>query len=107
MTDEQIRIDLPQKMVQFCEDHWDELLFALVDRNLTDQIAHDSDALALKLNSGQMDPAMEAGTALTTTAIGVLGIDTVLQHAGCPVCAFNHVIELIADRMAMKYLEPH
>lgn len=92
--------------IKYCDKHWAELMFALIDRNLADQITSDPEKLRAKLDAGKMDPALEASSGITTTALQIFGPFPILEQQGCPVCCFQNIINHVADNMQAKYTEP-
>lgn len=93
--------------IKYCQKHWSDLMFALIDRNLQQHMTRDPEELMAKMQAGLGDPALEASTAITTTALQVFGPFPVLEHEGCPVCAFQNIITHVADNMQEKYAEAH
>ncbi len=64
-----VKLDIPYfvheptehlRAIKWCDGHWAELMFALKDRGLEDQIAPDADALTAKFIRGELDPCWEA-----------------------------------------------
>lgn len=117
MTDVPIQLDVPYFMhepqrhlrsVKWCQDHWGELMFALKDRGLGDQIATDAAELNAKFMRREMDPCWEACNMINIGAFEIFGVNKVLdEFKGCPVCAFASITQHVADLMAMKFMEPH
>ena len=92
------------KCIKWCEGHWAELMFALKDRGLDDQIAATTDELNAKFAAGDLDPCWEACNMLNMGSIEIFGPDRVVEeNAGCPVCAFANIIQHAADLMHAKY----
>ncbi len=96
--------NIPVAQIQYCQTHYDELIMALVERRLESYIARDSKQLADTLESGRMDAALEASSAITSGALSLLGYEAILARDGCPICALNDVITHVADHVAVKYL---
>lgn len=92
--------------IKYCEQHWSDLMFALIDRNLSGQITRDAEELRAKLDAGGMDPALDASSAITTTALQIFGPFPLLENNGCPVCCFQNIINHVADNMQAKYTDP-
>lgn len=90
--------------IKYCQMHYDELIMALVQRNLQNFIATTSDELADTLEAGRMDVALEASSAITNGAMSLLGYEAILAQDGCPVCAIQNIIAHVADHVAVKYL---
>jgi hypothetical protein len=96
------------KRIKWCEGHWAELMFALKDRGLDDQIAATADELNAKFASGELDPCWEACNMLNMGALEIFGPDRVVEeNAGCPVCAFANIVQHAADLMHAKYGSTH
>lgn len=112
-----IKLDLPYfvhepvehlRAIKWCDGHWAELMFALKDRGLENQIAEDADALNQKFVRGEMDPCWEATNLVNMGALECFGPDKVIEeNAGCPVCAFANIIRHVGDLMAVKYGSAH
>ncbi len=89
--------------IVYCQAHYDELLVALVDRQLEADISRTSEELVDKLEAGEMDAALEASTAITSASMALFGPEVILNNDGCPVCTFKNIITHVADHMAVKY----
>lgn len=89
--------------VKYCQDHYDQLMFALVERNMADHLSKSPEELVEKLQNDQMDAGLEASSAITTAALELFGPDAILSAGGCPVCTFGNIITHVADHMAVKY----
>ena len=105
-------MELPEacelRQIKWCEGHWAELMFALRDRGLDDQIAETSDELNAKFASGELDPCWEACNMINMGALEIFGPDKITQeNAGCPVCAFANIIQHASDLMHAKYGSTH
>ena len=119
MADEpsNIKLDVPYFMqepqqhlraIKWCDGHWAQLMFALKDRGLEDQIAPDADALNEKFLRGELDPCWEACNMINMGALEIFGPDKIIEeNDGCPVCAFANIIQHAADLMAQKYGSAH
>lgn len=113
MVDKTILLDLPHNVVpqtselraiQWCDGHWSELMFALKDRGLEDQIAETAEQLNAKFAAGELDPCWEACNMINMGALEIFGPDKILQeNNGCPVCAFANIVQHAADLMHSKY----
>lgn len=118
MTDEQppVKLDVPYfmaepqqhvRVIKWCDPHWADLMFALKDRGLQDQIAVDAEELNQKFVHGELDPCWEATNMINMGALECFGPTKVVEeYKGCPVCAFSNMIQHIADHMAVKYGRP-
>ena len=112
-----IKIDIPYfmhepvehlKAIKWCDGHWAELMFALKDRNLDDQIAESPDELDQKFVRGELDPCWEACNMINMGALEIFGPDRIIEeHKGCPVCSFTQIVGHVADLMALKYGNSH
>ena len=120
MADEQspnIKLDVPYfmhepvqhlKAIKWCDGHWAELMFALKDRGLDDQIAETPDELTSKFIRGELDPCWEACNMINMGALEIFGPDRIIEeNSGCPVCAFANITPYVADLMARKYGQSH
>ena len=113
MVDKTILLDLPHtvvpekhelRQIKWCDGHWAELMFALKDRGIDDQIAETAEQLNAKFAAGELDPCWEACNMINMGALEIFGPDKILQeNAGCPVCAFANIIQHAADLMHGKY----
>lgn len=90
--------------IKYCDSHFNELINALMERNLGDKICNTPSELVERLRTGGMDPLLESSNSITTAALHLFGTDVVLQNGGCPLCTFGAVVSHIADHMATKYL---
>lgn len=93
--------------VEYCGEHYGELLQALLDRQLGSEISGTEEELRDKLENNVPDAGLEATSAITSAAISLFGPEAILAAEGCPVCAFTNIITHVADHMAVKYKEPN
>ena len=118
MADEPpVKLDIPYfvhepvehlRAIKWCEGHWAELMFALKDRGLEDQIAPDAETLTAKFVSGDLDPCWEGSNMINMGALEIFGPGKVVEeNNGCPVCAFANIVQHVADLMAAKYGSSH
>lgn len=108
-----IKLDIPYfvheptehlRSIKWCDGHWAELMFALKDRGLEEQIAPDADALTAKFIKGELDPCWEASNLINMGALECFGPEKILtENAGCPVCAWSNIVQHVGDLMAAKY----
>jgi hypothetical protein len=92
------------RTIKWCAGHWAELMFALKDRGLEDQIAGDADELTAKFQRGELDPCWEGTNIINVGALEIFGPDKIVEeNDGCPVCAFANIIRHVGDLMARKY----
>jgi hypothetical protein len=89
--------------IEYCQPHYDELIGALLERNLHDHLATDSAELADRLEKGKMDAGLEVTSAITSIALQMFGPDHVLASDGCPLCAIHNIVTHVADHIAVKY----
>lgn len=89
--------------VEYCQEHYDELTLALVDRQMGELISQDTETLVELLQDGGMDPLLESSNAITSAALQMFGTHAVHDSGGCPICTFKNVITHVADHMAVKY----
>lgn len=112
MTD--VTIDTPQsivpetvtqeRVIKWCAGHWSEMMFALRDRGLGADIAHDADALNEKFIKGESDPCWDATQRINMGAFDIFGPDKIVtENNGCPVCAFANIVQHAADLTAINY----
>lgn len=95
MVDKTILLDLPAttlpetselRSIKWCDGHWSELMFALKDRGIDDQIAETAEQLNAKFASGELDPCWEAANMINMGALEIFGPDKIVEeNAGCPV----------------------
>ncbi len=117
MADESILLDIPTmelpeasqlRAIKWCDGHWAELMFALKDRGLEDQIAATPEQLNSKFASGELDPCWEACNMINMGALEIFGPDKILtENGGCPVCAFANIVQHAGDLMHAKYGSTH
>jgi len=115
MADEpaNLKLDIPYfvhepvehlKAIKWCDGHWAELMFALKERGLEDQIAGDAETLNQKFVRGELDPCWEASNMINMGALEVFGPDRIInENDGCPVCSFANIIPHVGDLMMRKY----
>lgn len=115
MADESsdLKLDVPYFMhepvqhleaIKWCDGHWAELMFALRERGLDDQIAADAEELNAKFVSGKLDPCWEGTNMINMGALEIFGPDRIIkENGGCPVCSFANIIPHVGDLMARKY----
>jgi len=89
--------------IEYCGEHYFEILDALRKRNLESDISSSSEELIAKLEAGKMDVGLETSNAITATALQCFGPAALLQMGGCPLCAFKNIINHVTDHMAVKY----
>lgn len=97
--------DTVAHQIKYCQDHYDELIAALVERQLSPDLSRSSEELIEKLLDGKMDAGLEASTAITSGALSLFGPEAILNQDGCPICTFQNIIIHVADHMAVKYRE--
>jgi len=97
--------DTVAHQIKYCQAHYDELIEALVERQLTPDLSRNSEELIEKLLDGKMDAGLEASTAITSGALSLFGPEAILNQDGCPICTFKNIITHVADHMAVKYRE--
>jgi len=96
------------RAIKWCDGHWAELMFALKERGLEDQIAEDADELNQKFVRGELDPCWEGSNMINMGALEIFGPDRIMEeNAGCPVCAFANIIPHVGDLMVRKYGTSH
>ncbi len=89
-----------RQTLKYCDRHWAYFMFSLMDRGLGD-VMRENDP------NNPENPAFEGSTLITTTALQFFGAQVIFeQHAGCPACAFDHIIDHVSDQMTVKYKEP-
>lgn len=112
-----IQIDVPEHVpiteyrretIKWCQDHWSELMYALQDRGLGDEIAQSDEVLNAKLAEGKGDPCWDAFSAVNVGAMQIFGPAKIVEeYGGCPACAFKNVVQHAADLVTPKYRSPH
>jgi hypothetical protein len=113
MVDKTLVLDVPTmslpensdlRAIKWCDGHWADLMFALKDRGLEDQIAGTAEELNAKFAAGELDPCWEASNMINMGAIEIFGPDKITEeNAGCPVCAFANIVQHAGDLMHGKY----
>ena len=98
----------PLQAIKWCDGHWAELMFALKERGLEEQIAEDAEELTQKFVRGELDPCWEASNMINMGALEIFGPDRILdENSGCPVCSFANIIPHVSDLMVRKYGTSH
>ena len=111
MADEpNIKLDVPyfvhepqqhMRAIKWCEGHWAELMFALKDRNLENQIAENADELTQKFQRGELDPCWEATNMINMGALECFGPDRCMFGSDWPVCelaaTYSQVYEALVE----------
>ena len=92
-------------LIEYCGEHYSELITALLDRQLAQDISGSQAELRNKLENGESDAGLEAASAITSAAISLFGPEAILQASGCPLCTFQHIVTHVADHLAVKYRE--
>lgn len=91
-----IPITTEEKKIQYCSQHWSQFQWSLFDRNLRPVMEH--------YDGKPESPVFEGSTLITMAALQFFGAQVVFdQHGGCPACAFEHIIDHVADNMAIKH----
>ena len=90
--------------IEFCGEHYQELMNALLERGLHSHISSCAEEMVDKLEKGVPDVGLEATSAITSSAMQLFGPEHVVQMGGCPLCAFSKIIDHVADNLAAKYL---
>lgn len=90
--------------IEFCAEHYNELMGALIDRNLQGHLSSCAEEMVDKLEKGQPDAGLEATSAITSSAMQLFGPEAVVNVGGCPLCAFAGIVNHVADNLAVKYL---
>ena len=109
-----IILDLPQllaplkaeqpRTIKWCEGHWSELMFALKDRGLGNDIAPDADTLNQKFINGESDPCWDACQRVNMGAFEIFGPDKIVaENGGCPACALANIVQHVADLTAIDH----
>ena len=102
--DEQVEIHEVQcTHIEFCAEHYGALMNALLDRQLHKHISSCAEEMVDKLESGVPDVGLEATSAITSSAMQLFGPEAVVQLGGCPLCAFDNLVNHVADNLAVKY----
>ncbi len=83
-------------------------MYGLQDHGLGDQIAADRQALNDKFAKGESDPCFEVETVINIAALQFFTPQVLLtSFGGCPICAFNNVLDRVIDQIAIKYKKVH
>ena len=92
-------------VIEWCDEHWQQMIFALQTRGCDASIARSVQEQDEKFRNGDSDALVEAVNMINLLAIQVCGIAQIVQkHDGCPVCALGSIIDIIANQTAAKYL---
>ena len=84
--------------IKWCDGHWADLIFALKDRGLGEEIAETPEELNESLINGKGDPCWDAASYINMGAVEIFGAEKVVkQYGGCPVCAFANIVQHAAD----------
>ena len=67
------------KAIKWCDGHWAELMFALRERGLDDQIAEDAEELTAKFLRGELDPCWEGCNMINMGALEIFGPDRIIK----------------------------
>lgn len=89
--------------IEYCSRHYEELKMSLLQRNMSDLVSTTQAELIEKLVGGGMDPMLEMSNAITGAALQTFGPESIMANGGCPLCAFENIIDHVADHMAIKY----
>lgn len=104
-------VEEPQRHLQsikWCDKHWADLMFSLNERNFSNQIAPDADALTQKFLRGEYDPCWDVCNRINQGALQLFGPNTIVhEHKGCPVCAFNNIIGYVSDIIVVERGSTH
>ena len=109
VPDLKIRSEVPQvRTIKWCQGHWAELMIALKDRGLGEQISGSPEELNERLLQGMGDPCWDACTMVNRGAIEILGAEKVVEeNNGCPVCTFANIVQHAADLVTQKFGSTH
>ncbi len=88
--------------IVFCDLHEDQLRRALISRGLGADIQLDPEERAARIEQGRPDAFCYAKQHLVVQSLHIFGGERVIQCGGCPVCAFEGVIEQTTDDAAMR-----
>lgn len=80
--------DPDEAKIQFCDEHYDDLMAKLKLHGIDHLITPDLKSLKVRLNNRGIDPLWHAQEALIKLAINTIGSEGVIQYK-CPVCALN------------------
>ncbi len=89
--------------IKFCENHWNEVMFSLIDAGLESHIAGTEQEFHDAMVENRRDAALEVSTLITSQAIQSFGAMGVLRAGGCPICAFAGVTGHIIHQILPKY----
>lgn len=92
--------------INWCRDHWANLMYGLQDRGLGALISPSRELLQEKFDKGELDPCYEGTMALNIAALQFFTPQTLLnKYKGCPICAFSDITNHVCDGMAKKFTE--
>lgn len=89
--------------VNWCQLHYDQLLMGLNERGLQEFVSQTPEELQNRLVNGKRDAAFEAETAVTRAAFQMFGVDAIMNYAGCPVCTFQNVLNIVSDSIVPQF----
>lgn len=89
--------------IEYCGEHYFEILDALRLRNLMKDVSSSPEELIEKLEAGKMDVGLEASNAITASALQTFGPEAVINAGGCPLCTFKNIVSHVTDHLAVKY----
>jgi hypothetical protein len=86
----------------FCDLHEAQLRRALIDRGFGADLELTADERAARLEAGEPDAFCYTKQHLVMQSLHIFGGERVIQCGGCPVCAFEGVIEQTTDDAVMR-----
>lgn len=86
-----------------CQEHWDSLRSAIIDRGMGHLIAKDAEELA---KGKKFEPLIGAHNAVMFNLVSIGGVALMLQE-GCPLCFANkmHIQNCKDDNCSFTYDE--
>lgn len=93
--------DPEEAKIQFCNEHYDELLERIKLHGIDHLITEDTKSLKARLASKGIDPLWHAQEGLIRLSLNMIGSEGVIQYK-CPVCAFKKFDFIAQIALVMK-----
>ena len=93
--------------IVFCDMHESQLRHALIQRGLGEDLTLTPNERAARIEEGDVDGFTYAKHHLVLQSLHIFGGERVMQCNGCPVCAFEGVIEQTTDDVAVRMKRKH
>lgn len=93
---------LEMGQITFCDLHESLIRRALIDRGFSEDITLTPEERAARIEVGEPDAFCYTKHHLVLQSLHIFGGERVMQCKGCPVCAFESVIEQTTDDVAVR-----